>query len=81
MYADGSLYDELRDRIVTKVEALRTGDPKDPDTFVGPMIEEAAAQRVEEWVNAAVDAGATLLTGGKREGTTYAPTVLEDVPR
>jgi acyl-CoA reductase-like NAD-dependent aldehyde dehydrogenase len=80
VYADGSLYDALRDRIVTKVEALRTGDPKDPETFVGPMIEEAAAQRVEEWVNAAVDAGATLLTGGKREGTTYAPTVLEDVP-
>jgi acyl-CoA reductase-like NAD-dependent aldehyde dehydrogenase len=80
VYADGSVYDALRDRIVTKVEALRTGDPKDPETFVGPMIEEAAAQRVEEWVNAAVDAGATLLTGGKREGTTYAPTVLEDVP-
>ena len=51
VYADSSVYDDLRDRIVAKVEALKTGDPKDPETFVGPMIEEAAAKRVEEWVS------------------------------
>jgi acyl-CoA reductase-like NAD-dependent aldehyde dehydrogenase len=81
VFADASLYDDLRGRIVTKVEALTTGDPRDEKTFVGPMIDEAAAQRVEQWVSEAIDAGATLLTGGSREGTTYAPTVLEGVPR
>jgi acyl-CoA reductase-like NAD-dependent aldehyde dehydrogenase len=80
VYVDASVYDDLRARVVTKVEALVTGDPKDEKTFVGPMIEEAAAKRVEEWVDAAVGAGATLLTGGSRDGSTYAPTVLEGVP-
>ncbi len=81
VFADASLYDDLRARVVSKVAALRTGDPRDEETFVGPMIDEAAAIRVEEWVSAAVDGGATLLTGGTRDGTTYAPTVLEGVPR
>ncbi|WKV16752.1 aldehyde dehydrogenase family protein [Janibacter limosus] len=47
---------------------------------VGPLINEDAAQRVEGWVQEAVDAGAKVLTGGRRDGTTYAPTVLDDVP-
>ncbi|MGI9155081.1 MAG: aldehyde dehydrogenase family protein [Marmoricola sp.] len=81
VFADESLYDDLRDRIVTKVSALKTGDPRDEETFVGPMIDEDAARRVEQWVSDAVDAGATLLCGGTREGTTYAPTVLEGVAR
>ncbi|MCW2758631.1 MAG: aldehyde dehydrogenase [Nocardioidaceae bacterium] len=79
VFVDGSLYDEVRDRVVAKVAALATGDPRDEKTFVGPMIEEGAAKRVEEWVEAARSAGASVLTGGTRKGTTYAPTVLENV--
>lgn len=73
-------YDELRERVVEQVQALRTGDPVDPLTDVGPLINIAAAERVQSWVQEAVDAGARVLCGGQREGSSYAPTVLEDVP-
>ncbi|MGW8377873.1 aldehyde dehydrogenase family protein [Streptomyces sp. ODS28] len=78
--ADEAVYDRLVPRIVAAVEALRTGDPSDPATDVGPLVHQQAAERVESWVDEAVAAGATLLTGGKREGASYAPTVLADVP-
>ena len=77
---DGSLYDDLAARIVTAVATLPTGSPSDEATVVGPLVDEAAAIRVESWVQEAVDAGATVLTGGTRDGATYAPTVLVDVP-
>ncbi|MFJ1670125.1 aldehyde dehydrogenase family protein [Streptomyces bottropensis] len=78
--ADASVYDRLLPRIVAAVEAQVTGDPSDGATDVGPLVSEDAAKRVETWVREAVDAGATLLTGGKRDGASYAPTVLTDVP-
>ncbi|MFD9118890.1 aldehyde dehydrogenase family protein [Streptomyces bottropensis] len=78
--ADASVYDRLLPRIVAAVEAQVTGDPSDDATDVGPLVSEDAAKRVETWVREAVDAGATLLTGGKRDGASYAPTVLTDVP-
>ncbi|MDQ6935108.1 MAG: aldehyde dehydrogenase family protein [Actinomycetota bacterium] len=81
VYAEPSVYQSLRDRVVAKVEALKIGDPRKEDTFVGPMINREAAERVEQWVGEAVQAGATVLTGGRRDGSSYAPTVLVDVPR
>ncbi|WP_426366482.1 aldehyde dehydrogenase family protein [Streptomyces sp. E-08] len=78
--ADASVYDRLVPKIVAAVETQVTGDPADDATDVGPLVDEAAAQRVESWVDEAVAAGAKLLTGGKREGATYAPTVLTDLP-
>ncbi|WP_340557448.1 aldehyde dehydrogenase family protein [Streptomyces sp. GSL17-111] len=78
--ADAAVYDRLVPRVVAAVEALHTGDPSDDATDVGPLVSEDAAQRVETWVQEAVDAGARLLTGGKRDGATYAPTALENVP-
>ncbi|MCC9709967.1 aldehyde dehydrogenase family protein [Streptomyces sp. MNU76] len=78
--ADASVYERLLPRIVAAVEAQVTGDPSDGATDVGPLVDENAAKRVEAWVQEAVDAGAALLTGGKRDGATYAPTVLADVP-
>ncbi|MFF4169342.1 aldehyde dehydrogenase family protein [Streptomyces sp. NPDC001744] len=77
---DSSVHDRLLPKIVAAVEAQVTGDPADDATDVGPLVDEAAAKRVESWVDEAVAAGATLLTGGKREGATYAPTVLTDLP-
>jgi glyceraldehyde-3-phosphate dehydrogenase (NADP+) len=71
---------DLTSRVVAAVEALKTGDPADPATEVGPMISEDAAKRVEEWVDEAVAAGAQVLVGGKRDGATYPPTVLTGVP-
>jgi acyl-CoA reductase-like NAD-dependent aldehyde dehydrogenase len=75
-----SLFEDLKNRIVTAVAALPNGDPRDEKTVVGPMINEAAAIRVQEWVDEAVAAGAKVLTGGKRNGSFYEPTVLIDVP-
>ncbi|WP_031087537.1 aldehyde dehydrogenase family protein [Streptomyces sp. NRRL WC-3549] len=78
--ADASVYDRLVPKITAAVEALVTGDPSDAATDVGPLVSEDAARRVESWVDEAVSAGATLLTGGRRDGATYAPTVLTDLP-
>ena len=75
-----TVYDDFVPRLVAQVEALGTGDPADPGTDVGPMIDEAAAERVLSWVDEAVEAGARVLTGGARDGVTMAPTVLVDVP-
>ncbi|MEU2249444.1 aldehyde dehydrogenase family protein [Streptomyces sp. NPDC019224] len=78
--ADAAVHDRLLPRIVAAVEAQVTGDPSDPATDVGPLVDEAAARRVESWVDEAVAAGAQLLAGGKRDGSTYAPTVLTGLP-
>ncbi|MCL7426642.1 aldehyde dehydrogenase family protein [Streptomyces sp. YS415] len=78
--ADAAVYDRLLPRIVAAVEAQVTGDPSDDKTDVGPLVSEDAARRVEAWVQEAVEAGASLLTGGKRDGASYAPTVLTDLP-
>ncbi|GHA99553.1 aldehyde dehydrogenase family protein [Streptomyces termitum] len=78
--ADASVHDRLLPKLVAAVEAQVTGDPADDATDVGPLVDEAAAKRVEAWVDEAVAAGAKLLAGGKREGATYAPTVLTDLP-
>ncbi len=64
------------ERLVAGVRALRTGDPLDPATDVGPMIDERSARRAEAWVGEAVSAGAALAAGGTRRGTLLAPTVL-----
>jgi acyl-CoA reductase-like NAD-dependent aldehyde dehydrogenase len=74
------VYEAFRAAFVTQTSALRPGNPQDKATDVGPMITEAAAQSAEALVARAIDAGARLLTGHKREGALYAPTVLESVP-
>ncbi|MDT9690967.1 aldehyde dehydrogenase family protein [Streptomyces sp. P9(2023)] len=78
--ADAAVYDRLVPKIVAAVEAQVTGDPADDATDVGPLVNEDAAKRVESWVDEAVKGGAKLLAGGERDGATYAPTVLADLP-
>ncbi|MER8068725.1 aldehyde dehydrogenase family protein [Streptomyces sp. NPDC094034] len=78
--ADASVYERLVPKVIAAVEAQVTGDPGDDATDVGPLVSEDAAKRVESWVDEAVRAGAQLLTGGKRDGAGYAPTVLAEVP-
>ncbi|WP_460749868.1 aldehyde dehydrogenase family protein [Nocardiopsis oceani] len=75
-----AVHDDFLPRLVSQVEALGTGDPDDPKTDVGPLVDEASAERVAAWIDEAVGAGATLLTGGTRDGVTVAPTVLADAP-
>jgi acyl-CoA reductase-like NAD-dependent aldehyde dehydrogenase len=75
------VYDELRRRLVAKIRTLKAGDPKKKSTFIGPMIDEAAAIRLEGWMDEAKKAGATILSGGGRKGVMLEPSLLEGVPR
>src|SRR5690606_29074716 len=61
------------------VGKLRMGDPRDEDVFIGPMIDEAAAERVAGWIAAAVKGGAKLLAGGSRQGNLLPAALLEKV--
>jgi acyl-CoA reductase-like NAD-dependent aldehyde dehydrogenase len=79
--AHAAIYDELRDRLVAKTRALVAGNPHDRETFIGPMISEGEARRLEGWIRQAVEAGATLLCGGRREGAMLQATLLENVGR
>ena len=80
VYVHEWLYDGFLPRLVDAVSKLRTGDPFDEGTDVGPLISEDAARRVEEWVDEAVAAGGSIVVGGKRNGANYPPTVLTGVP-
>ncbi|OAS88154.1 MULTISPECIES: aldehyde dehydrogenase family protein [Metabacillus] len=62
-----------------KTEKLVVGDPSDESTDIGPMIRIGEAERVESWVNEAVEQGATIALGGKRNGALYEPTILTHV--
>lgn len=75
------LYEAFRERLVTATRALRSGDPKDAATFIGPMISEAEAERLSGWIAQAERAGARILCGGQRKGALLEPTLLEGVPR
>ncbi len=79
VYVHRSIYRDFVDRIVAEVKKLKLGDPLDPTTDVGTLIDERAAQRVESWIAEAAKAGAKVLTGGKRNGAQIEPTVLADV--
>jgi len=73
------IYDEFMDALLPRVKALVTGDPMDPDTDVGPLIDAKAIDRIDSWVAEALTGGARALIGGERDGTCYMPTVLVDV--
>jgi acyl-CoA reductase-like NAD-dependent aldehyde dehydrogenase len=74
------VYDDFRARLVAATRGLVAGDPKDERTFIGPMISEAEAARLEAWIADAVRRGGRLLCGGERRGALHAATLLEDVP-
>lgn len=78
IYIHDSIYDVLREKLVEKAKNLKYGNPKEKDTL-GPVIDEGAAKRIEDWVQEAVQKGAKILCGGTRKGALYAPTLLEKV--
>jgi glyceraldehyde-3-phosphate dehydrogenase (NADP+) len=81
VFVHDRVYDAFAAALAARVRALVVGDPLDPATDVGPMIDAGEVDRIEAWVNEAVAAGARVLAGGTRiSASTYAPTVLEGAP-
>lgn len=74
------VYHDCREKLIAATKRLKMGDPKDESVFIGPMISEREAERLHQWIQAAISAGAELLCGGRREGAMLEATLLENVP-
>jgi len=80
VYVQRARFDEFVEAFRNEVDQLVVGDPLDPATDVGSMVDEDAATRVEKWIEQATAQGARLVTGGVRDGATLRPTVVADPP-
>jgi len=80
MFIHEDVWDEFMARFVEGARGLKVGDPLDPQTDVGPMVDEHAAGRTQGWVDEAIALGGKVLLGGKAKGNFFPPTVLTDVP-
>jgi acyl-CoA reductase-like NAD-dependent aldehyde dehydrogenase len=80
LFVHEAIWDEFMDAFVAGAKALKVGDPLDPTTDVGPMVDGTAAGRTQRWVDEAVALGGKALLGGKADGSFFAPTILTDVP-
>ncbi len=80
MFVHESVWDTFMERFVAGVAALKVGDPMDPTTDVGPMVDANQASRTQRWVDEAIALGATVVAGGQADGNFFPPTVLTDVP-
>ncbi|MBV6466168.1 MAG: Succinate-semialdehyde dehydrogenase [NADP(+)] GabD [Anaerolineales bacterium] len=79
IYSQKQVFEPFAEKFVKATEAMVVGDPLDERVDVGPMIDSKEVDRIEGWVNEAQGSGAKVLTGGKRDGTVYYPTVLAGV--
>ncbi len=79
IYVHEKVADTFAALLAQEANQLVVGDPYDEETFMGPLINEEAAIRAESWVQSAVNEGAELLSGGKREGNLFPPTVMNKV--
>lgn len=79
VFVHEKIYDRFMDGFIEATRKLKMGNPLDEETDIGPMINLQAAQQTEEWVTEAYENGARILTGGKRDGAMFEPTILENV--
>lgn len=79
IYVHHSIYNTFLEKIIDRVSQLKIGNPMEESTQLGPMITEDAAIRAEQWINEAVQGGAIVRTGGKRNGSILEPTIIEKV--
>ena len=80
MFVHEDIWDPFMAKFVEAARKLKLGDPADPATDLGPMVDAAAASRTQRWVDEAVALGAKVLLGGQADGTFYPPTILTDTP-
>ena len=76
---DRSLVDSFADKLAERASGMKVGDPREPDTVIGPLINKAAMERVTELVADAAAKGAQILSGGAPEGSCFPPTVVKGV--
>jgi glyceraldehyde-3-phosphate dehydrogenase (NADP+) len=80
MFVHEDVWDTFMEAFVAGARALKVGDPLDPTTDLGPMVDGTAAGRTQRWVDEAVAMGGKLLLGGHADGAFFPPTILTDVP-
>lgn len=81
IYVHQSIFEEFSQRFIERTKQLQVGDPFREETDLSSMIHPRESDRITEWVNNAVQSGARVGCGGKREGSVFLPTVLLDVDR
>ena len=79
IYLHKDIYDTFKTKFIDAVGNLKSGDPVDIETDIGPLIDSGASERTKAWLNEAIEKGAKVLCGGKGEGHFFEPTVLENV--
>jgi acyl-CoA reductase-like NAD-dependent aldehyde dehydrogenase len=80
MFVHEDVWDAFMPKLIEGARGLVVGDPLDPRTDIGPMVDGHAAQRTQTWVDEALAAGGTALLGGRADGSFFPPTILTDVP-
>jgi acyl-CoA reductase-like NAD-dependent aldehyde dehydrogenase len=80
MFVHEDIWDAFMDRFAEGARAIKVGDPIDPQTEMGPMVDEAAAARTQRWVDEAVAMGGKVVAGGRADGAFFPPTILTGVP-
>ena len=79
IFVHQDLYDAYLEQFVRRAQMLKVGDPRHEDTDMGPVLDEAAAERLDAWIAEAVAQGAEIATGGTRDANLFAPTVMTGV--
>ena len=79
VFVHAEVYDKFKSILLDKTKEVIVGDPLDPNTFMGPLVNEKAAIEVEKRIKDAAEEGAIILTGGNREGAIVYPTVMENL--
>jgi glyceraldehyde-3-phosphate dehydrogenase (NADP+) len=80
IFVHEAVWDDFMSRLVEAARGLKVGDPLDPATDVGPMVDAAAVERTAAWVAEARSMGGKVLLGGSAHGVYYSPTILTEVP-
>lgn len=75
-----NIYDEFLEKFIARTNSLPFGDPENPTTIIGPLINQAAVDTINQRIEDAVQKGAKIQAGGSSEGLVYHPTILTDVP-
>lgn len=81
VYVQKNIYDQFLEQYVKQTNDLKVGNPEDEDTDIGPMISKEEAERAKQWIDDAVENGATIAAGGEQKGTILTPTIMTDVDK